>query len=111
MEDEVEELLRELGVHSLYRGQYSAIRAVGLVCEDKSRLYDVVDRIYKVIGDEQGKKWTAIERQIRTVVSVAWRTNSQALANMAGYPLTKPPTVSAFIEILYNYAAHHFAHK
>lgn len=111
MEEELEMLLREMGVHRLYKGRYPMIRAVEIVREDENRLFNVVNEIYKAIGTERGVKWTAIERQMRTVVSVAWKTNSQSLAKIAGYPLIEPPTVSEFIEILYNYTERHLTRK
>lgn len=110
MED-LKELLRRMGINSLYRGQKVALRSVELVLEDENRLLDVVNRIHEVVGAEQEKSWTAVERQLRTTVSVAWRTNPQLLENIAGYPLTKQPTASEFIEILYNYTVRNLIHK
>ena len=49
-----------------------------------------------------GRKWTAVERNIRTAVQIAWRTNPELLREMAGYPLDGPPTASEFLEILSN---------
>ena len=103
---ELRQLLKMLGVNSTYRGQWTTARAVKLVRDDEERLCYVVDKLYKVIGAEQGRSWRAVEGQIRTAAKTAWRTNSQSLANMAGYPLPKPPTPSEFIEILYNYTQH-----
>lgn len=100
---ELRQLLKKLGVSKSYRGQWTTARAVKLVRSDEERLFCVVDRLYKVIGAEQGKSWSAIEGQIRTAAKTAWRTNSQSLANMAGYPLTKPPTPLEFIAILHYY--------
>lgn len=100
---ELRQLLKMLGVNSTYRGQWTTARAVKLVRDDEERLCYVVDKLYKVIGAEQGRSWRAVEGQIRTAAKTAWRTNSQSLANMAGYPLTKPPTPSEFIAILHYY--------
>ena len=43
-----------------------------------------------------------MDRNIRTAVQIAWRTNPELLREMAGYPLDGPPTASEFLEILSN---------
>ncbi len=110
MED-LKEILRRMGINSLYRGQKAALRSVLLVQENENRLFDVVNGIYKVIGDEQNQSWTAVERQLRTAAGVAWRTNPDLLETIAGYPLFKQPTASEFIEILYNYTVRNLIYK
>ena len=55
-----------------------------------------------LLGSRCGRKWTAVERNIRTAVQIAWRTNPELLREMAGYPLDGPPTASEFLEILSN---------
>ena len=108
---ELKQTLRQMGVSHLYLGQRAAIRAVELVQEDEDRLLDVVNGIYKSIAAEQGKSWMAVERQLRTVVNTAWKTNPDLLQFIAGYPLQKQPTVSEFIEILYNHTVRNLIHK
>ena len=107
MEDELKQMLRKMGVSGLYKGQRTTIRAVMLVLENEDRLLNVVNEIYKVIGSEQGKSYTTIEKQLRTVVKVIWKTNSQTLMNIAGYELLYPPTASQLIEILSTYILRH----
>ena len=48
-------------------------------------------------------KWTAVERNIRTAVSRAWKINRPLLCDMAGYPLACTPAASEFIEIAASY--------
>ena len=62
----------------------------------------VTKEIYWEVGSRCGRKWTAVERNIRTAVQIAWRTNPELLREMAGYPLDGPPTASEFLEILSN---------
>ena len=109
--EELKQTLRQMGVSHLYLGQKAAIRAVELVQEDEDRLLDVVNGIYKVIAAEQNKSWTAVERQLRTAVNTAWKTNPDLLQSIAGYQLLKQPTTSEFIEILYNHTARNLIHK
>ena len=108
---ELKQTLRQMGVNCCYLGQRAAIRAVELVQEDEDRLLDVVNGIYKPIGAEQGKTWSAVERQLRTAVNTAWKTNPDLLQSIAGYPLQKQPTVSEFIEILYNHTVRNLIHN
>ena len=109
--EELKQTLRQMGVNHLYLGQRAAIRAVELVQEDEDRLLDVVNGIYKVIAAEQNKSWTAVERQLRTAVNTAWKTNPYLLQSIAGYQLLKQPTTSEFIEILYNHTVRNLIHK
>ena len=66
------------------------------------QLEAVTKEIYWEVGSRCGRKWTAVERNIRTAVQIAWRTNPELLREMAGYPLDGPPTASEFLEILSN---------
>ncbi len=109
--EELKQILRQMGVNRLYLGQRAAICAVELVQEDEDRLLDVVNGIYKVIATEQNKSWTAVERQLRTAVNTAWKTNPDLLQSIAGYQLLKQPTTSEFIEILYNHTVRNLIHK
>ncbi len=88
---------------SFYEAKDDSGKLVKTILTDEEATLKTGIKLYKVIGAEQGKSWRAVEGQIRTAAKTAWRTNSQSLANMAGYPLTKPPTPSEFIAILHYY--------
>ena len=83
----IRDTLRELGVGGNYIAQQRA----------------VTRDIYLPVAQICGCKWTAVERNLRTVVQRVWRINPAGLARMAGYPLSEPPTASDFIEILAHY--------
>ena len=47
--------------------------------------------------------WTAVERNIRTVIQRVWRVNPTLLQKMARYPLTEAPTTRDFLSIITAY--------
>ena len=71
--------------------------------ENEDRLEAVTKEIYREVAKRCGCNWSAVERNIRTVVQRAWRINRPLLIRMAGYPLEVPPTASEFIAIVANY--------
>lgn len=99
----IRDSLRELGVGGNYIAQQRAVVAIQLAIEDEDRLLYVTRDIYLPVAQICGCKWTAVERNLRTVVQRVWRINPAGLARMAGYPLSEPPTASDFIEILAHY--------
>lgn len=101
--DEIQEILRALGIGRNYRGYQRTAIAIALALEDESRLTAVTKEIYCSTAEHTGCQWTAVERNIRTVIQRAWKINPQQLVHMAGYPMTIPPTASEFIEIVTNY--------
>lgn len=101
MENDVMKLLRELGVGKTYCGCRLVVIFVNLAFEDEDRLLSITDT-YKEIATKTGTKWTSVERNIRTVVNRAWNKNPQRLIEIACYPMDAPPTVSEFLEIIYN---------
>jgi len=98
-----QDILRSVGITRCYKGFKHTAYAIDLAITDEDRLENVVQQIYMEAASHFGCKWTAIERNIRTAVSRAWRINSQLLCQMAGYPLTAEPTASEFIEIISSY--------
>lgn len=100
-----EQLFWQLGVHIGTVGCTRAIRAIELVLEDEDRLTRVVEYVYSPVADAEGCSWKVVERNLRTVIHRAWTQNRLLLEQIAGYCLTKPPCVSEFLDIVYNYMA------
>ena len=101
--DEIQSILRSHGIGRNYRGYQRTAQAISIALEDESHLTAVTKEIYCRTAQESECRWTAVERNIRTVVQRAWKVNPQRLMQMAGYPMTEPPTASEFIEIVSNY--------
>ena len=95
--------LRLLGITRCYKGFKHTAYAIFLAVQDESRLEAVTKEIYMETAAHFGCKWTAVERNIRTVVSRAWSVNPALLCHMAGFPLELEPTASQFVEIISAY--------
>ena len=94
--------LRALGITRRCRCYGRIVMAIQLAVDQEDSLEAVTKEIYWEVGSRCGRKWTAVVRNIRTAVQIAWRTNPELLREMAGYPLDGPPTASEFLEILSN---------
>ena len=100
---EVKEVLRPFGITGCYKGYRHTVYAIGLAVEDETRLEAITKEIYMETASHFHCTWTAVERNIRTVVARAWAVNPGLLLRMAGYPLELEPTASEFIEIVAAY--------
>lgn len=96
----IQDILRLLGVTSCYKGFNHTVYAIQLAVTDDTRLETITKGIYMETAAHFGCKWTAVERNIRTVVLRAWQINPELICEMAGYPLDTAPTASQFIEIV-----------
>lgn len=104
----IQDILRSLGITGNYKGFHHACYSIHLATDDDFRLEAVTKEIYMETAAHFGCKWTAVERNIRTVVTRAWQINPSFLRHMAGYHLDGPPTASEFIEIVSSYILHSF---
>lgn len=96
-------ILRSFGITPRYKGYKFLAYAIFLAVTENERLESVTREIYMEVAERFGCSWSAVERDIRTVVSKAWKVNPELLCQMAGYPLSISPTASEFIEILSSY--------
>ena len=99
----IQDTLRPLEITRCYKGFLHTAYAIQLAVEDESRLEAVTREIYMETAAHFDCKWTAVERNIRTAVSRAWKINRPLLCDMAGYPLACTPAASEFIEIVASY--------
>lgn len=100
MNDLICNLLCPLGVTANYIGYYYTIYAVELAATDPSHLMQVTKDLYPAIADHFSSTVSCVERNLRTSVSLAWRTNPELLERMAGHLLYRRPHASQFIAIL-----------
>jgi len=99
----IQNVLRPFGITRCYKGFEYTVYAIHLAVTESERLESVKKGIYMETASHFGCRWTAVERNIRTVVSRAWQVNPELLNEMAGYPLDVSPTASEFIEIISSY--------
>lgn len=97
---EIMQLLRCLGVTENYKGFFPTVYAVQLAIDDPSRLQLITKLIYPTAGRYYGATWKTVERNMRTVVSVAWRYNEWLLSELAGFHLPDKPTNARFLAIM-----------
>ena len=100
MDTIIRETLRPFGITRNYRGYPQTVKAIALVIEDESRLLHVTAEVYEVVAKQIPCNLSNVERNIRTVIICAWRTNRSLLIEMAGFTLLSPPCVSQFLDIV-----------
>ena len=100
---EIQIILRRLGVCTTYKGYKALVLAITLALEDENRLNSITREIYNEVAHQLDSTPSAIEKNLRTVVQRAWRMNPKDLEKMAGYKLEYMPSVSEFLDILFNY--------
>lgn len=103
MKNEIGTLLIKLGISRTYLGHLAVLYAVMLVIEDETRLLNVIRKIYQPVSEILCCNVGHIERNIRTVIFIAWTHNRALLDEVAGVKLSAPPVVSQFIDMLANY--------
>lgn len=100
VEREVRELLRPFGITEKYIGVSQLALALQILLENPACIHAVQKRIYMEIAEAFCVNWKTIERNIRTLSSVAMRTDPRYLELLAQYPLAKRPTAVQFMEIV-----------
>ncbi len=100
MISKIYELLTQLGVTANYTGYYHTAYAVNLAIESPSRLLLVTKHLYPDVAKHFSTTSLCVERNIRTVVEVAWDRHPEMLTELAKYDLLTRPSASQFIAIL-----------
>lgn len=96
----IQQLLHRLGVTENYTGFPHTVYAVQLSIDDPDRLQLITKRLYPDVARRYGVTWQAVERDIRTVVSVAWTADPALLSELAGRELAGKPNNASFLSIL-----------
>ena len=99
----VYDLLLRLGVTENYKGFRYAAYAAALCAPSQDRLLLVTKWLYPDVADHFGTSWSCVERDLRTVIAVAWERNPALLANLAQCPLDCKPSCARFIAVLARY--------
>lgn len=96
----VYDLLYRLGVTANYTGFFHTAYAVSLCIEEPDRLLVVTKWLYPEVARQYQTKWTAVERNIRTVGGIIWRENRPLLERLARRPLAQRPRSAQLLAIL-----------
>lgn len=100
IEKAVSSLLIKMGVSPKYSGFYYSIYAIKLAVEEMHRLEFVSKWIYYDVASRFQTNYMCIERNIRTIVNVAWENNPELLEAIAGFKFKKKPTNTEFISVM-----------
>lgn len=96
----IHKALRQLGITPNYRGFYYVAWGVFLCTEEPERLLLLTKQLYPEIAARCGASWKAVERGIRDMTVVAWRTNPELIGRLAGFRVCERPWPSQFLAIL-----------
>lgn len=94
------DVLRAFGITPNYVGYFQTVDAVVLCTEMPEKLTQITKQVYMEVGKRYGVKWTAVERNIRTVARIAWERNRALLEEMVGCELSSRPFSSQFVAAL-----------
>lgn len=94
------DLLHRLGITANHRGYFYTAYAVCLVEKQPERLLLVTKWLYPDVARKYGTTWQCVERNIRTVIALAWERKPSVLTALAGYSLERKPSASQFLGIL-----------
>ncbi|MCI5509690.1 MAG: sporulation initiation factor Spo0A C-terminal domain-containing protein [Oliverpabstia sp.] len=100
--NKVKELPLRLGIHRTYKGYHYLVTTLELAATDDHNLLFLSKNIFPIVARKYNTTVYCVERNIRTVIQNCWNSPCrEILLEMAPYPLTKIPTVSEFIDLLY----------
>ena len=97
---EIHDLLYRLGATANYTGFFHTAYAIWLSLQQPQRLLMITKWLYPEVAKQYDTTWQAVERNIRTVISVIWNNNPVLLAQIARRPLNRKPNAAQFISIL-----------
>ena len=97
------DLLWQLGVSENYMGFRYAAYAAALCAANQDRLLLVTKWLYPDVASYFGTNWACVERDLRTVIAVAWERNPVLLAAFTHCPENYKPSCSQFIAALAYY--------
>ncbi len=99
--NDIQYLVRSLGIGATYRGYRYLVMAVSLCLEDEDYLLGISKLLYPKIAELCHTSAGSVERDLRTVVNVCWeRGNKGLLQEISPCPLSGRPTTGEFVDIL-----------
>lgn len=96
----IQKHLWRMGIGNRLKGYKMIVFAVELGVEDEDRLQCAQEHLFKPVTKRLSCDYRCVERNIRTAIDCAWRSNPDYLSRLARFRLTQPPTVVQFLDIL-----------
>ena len=98
---DAERLLRLLGVSGKLSGFHFAVYMLEQVQEKPEYVLLITKRLYSQTAQYFHTTTNCVERNLRTLVQVCWRQPDHSLLDqVAGHPLSQPPTNAQFIDMV-----------
>ena len=95
------DLLYQLGISANYKGFLHTAYAVSLCVEQQDRLLLVTKWLYPDVARKYGTNWKAVERNIRTVSTIAWKHNLPLLESLSHRHLDRRLRSAEFLAVLF----------
>ena len=95
-------LLHSFGITENYVGSSQLVYAVRLAQEKPERLASVTKELYPEVAKAFHTSWQCVERNIRTVIELAWNLDASRILDLEEFPLPKRPRPTQFISLLLN---------
>lgn len=100
----IERVIRKLGFRYSHDGTDFLVESVLICVREPDALNAVTKRVYPVVAKQAGKKWKAVERNMRTAMESFWKFgNREYLNQLAGFDLRVQPTVGEVINYITGY--------
>ena len=101
---DAERLLRLLGVSGKLSGFYFAVYMLEQVQKKPEHVLLITKRLYRQTAQRFNTTTSCVERNLRTLVQACWRQPDHSMLDqIAGCPLSQPPTNTQFIDMLASY--------
>lgn len=100
---EIYDLLYRLGANGSYCGFFYLSYAVYLVLDCPERLCNMTKWLYPEIARLYKTNWRSVERNIRHVIHIIWRTQPALLCEISNGTILSRPTPAATISVLVAY--------
>ena len=89
-------------VSANYKGFLHTAYAVSLCVEQQDRLLLVTKWLYPDVARKYGTNWKAVERNIRTVSTIAWKHNLPLLESLSHRHLDRRLRSAEFLAVLFH---------
>ena len=84
MDKKVEQMLYSIGLTPNYKGYQQLTQALQIAVEEPEALEAVTKWLYPAVARKCGTNWKTVERNIRTMIGIAWQTAPEQLERLSG---------------------------
>lgn len=97
---DIYDILSRLGVVRKYLGRDYLAYSIRITLQNENYFFLVTKCLYPDVASHFNTNWKRVERDIRTAVKAAWKSNRAYLEELACRPLNDPPKPIEFIDII-----------